>query len=374
MRIVFVRSNPVDPDSRVEKEVNSLIRAGHKVEILAWDRNNKYKIKESILELESGKVKISRFGIPATFGGGIKSNLLPLILFQIKLANWLYKNKNNYDIIHACDFDTAYISFQIAKVLRKKIVYDIFDYYVDSFKVPKLLKRFIENRDQRIINSADAVIICTEKRKEQIKGTNPRKLVVIHNTPAKVNNELMRLDLDKGKIKIVYVGILAGGRFIKEMADLIKDNLNYEFHIGGFGKYEEYFEEMSNKFSNIKFYGKLPYKKTLELENSCDIMMAIYDPTIPNHYFAAPNKFYEALMLGKPVIMASNTGMDEVISAHGIGEIIEYNSNSLKTALENLVNRIGEWKEISTKMKKLYDNDYSWDEMEKRLLDLYKEI
>ena len=32
-------------------------------------------------------------------------------------------------------------------------------------------------------------------------------------------------------------------------------------------------------------------------------MTAIYDPNISNHYYAAPNKFYEALMLGKPLIM-----------------------------------------------------------------------
>jgi hypothetical protein len=31
-RIVLLRSNPVDPDSRVEKEVNSLTGAGYEVE------------------------------------------------------------------------------------------------------------------------------------------------------------------------------------------------------------------------------------------------------------------------------------------------------------------------------------------------------
>ena len=63
-RIVLLRSNPVDPDSRVEKDVNSLTGAGYEVEILAWDRDGDYQINDAYLRLESGKVKIHRFGIP----------------------------------------------------------------------------------------------------------------------------------------------------------------------------------------------------------------------------------------------------------------------------------------------------------------------
>lgn len=374
MRVVFLRSNPVDPDSRVEKEVNSLLKVGIEVDILAWDRSNQYKIKESYLNLPNGKAKIYRFGIPATFGGGIKSNLMPLIKFQLRLLQWLNKHKKRYNIIHACDFDTASTAFMIAKLHKKKIIYDIFDYYVDSFKVPKYLKRFIENRDHRIINNADAVIICSDKRKEQIKGTYPKKLEVIHNSPANnSDNTVVKFKLNESKIKIVYVGILAAGRFIKEIADFVKENPEYEFHIGGFGKFESYFKNLSDNYENIIFYGKLPYNKTLELEKCCDIMVAIYDPKIPNHYYAAPNKFYEALMLGKPLIMAKNTGMDEIVTQYEIGEVIEYNSQSFKQALEKLVSRRDKWDSISLKMKNLYRKEYSWEEMERRLLNIYKD-
>ncbi|PLR85415.1 glycosyltransferase family 4 protein [Bacillus sp. V33-4] len=374
MKVIFLRSNSVDPDSRVEKEVNSLIKAGYNVEIVAWDRDTKYNVIESYLHLEANRVKVHRFGIPATFGGGIRKNLRPLILFQIKLYYWLYKNRNNYDIIHACDFDTAYTAFKIAKRFDKKFVYDIFDYYVDAFGVPKYLKKLIISRDHKIINSADGVIICSEKRIEQIKGTSPKVLEVIHNTPANIIKNLEKLNLNKTKIKIVYVGVLGSGRFTKEIAEIVKDNLKYEFHIGGFGQYDQYFEEMSTKYSNIIYYGKLSYKETLQLENSCDIMMAIYDPSVPNHYYAAPNKFYEALMLGKPIVMVANTGMDEVISANNIGEVINYDPQSLKKAIEHIVQQKSEWNEISCRMKSLYERDYSWREMEKRLISFYKQL
>ncbi|MGM0877160.1 MAG: glycosyltransferase family 4 protein [Bacillota bacterium] len=374
MRIIFVRSNPVDPDSRVEKEVNSLVKAGYKVEILAWDRSSKYSIKESYVKLESGNVKINRFGIPASYGGGMRKNLWPLIQFQMSVFSWLFKNKNRYDVIHACDFDTAFISNKVAQQLKKKFVYDIFDYYVDAFGVPNKLKKYIVYQDHAIINTADAVIICTDKRREQIKGTSPKKLVVIHNTPANLGTGFQKFYLNPNKTKLVYVGVLGNGRFIREIVEIVKRNPQYEFHIGGFGEYEEYLEAVAKEYSNIYFYGKLPYHKTLELENSCDIMTAIYDPNIPNHYYAAPNKFYEGLMLGKPLIMAKNTGMDDVIAKYRLGEVIEYTTESLEGAIEKLVERKSEWSKISETMQSLYHNEYSWTSMEKQLLDLYEGI
>lgn len=372
--IILLRSNPVDPDSRVEKEANSLIGAGYSVEILAWDRSSKYKIKESFLNLSNGKVKIHRFGIPAEFGAR-KKNLRAFLIFQLRLLLWLIKKRKKYNIIHACDFDTAFTGYQVAKYFRKNLVFDIFDYiFTRTDGKFSLFKRYIVSLQHRIINHADGIIICTEKRKGQIAGSKPKKLVVIHNSPPDLKGNLSEKELNKKKVKIVYVGILQDDRFLIEMGEVISCLPECELHIAGFGKYEKHFTELSEKCENIFFYGKLSYKQTLELENSCDIMTAIYKPTIGNHYFAAPNKFYESLMLGKPVIMVKNTGMSEVVSQYDIGELIDYDKESLNKAIRNLINRKDEWDANSSRMKEIYSRFYSWNEMENRLLNFYREL
>lgn len=371
--IVMLRSNPVDPDSRVEKEANSLIKAGFNVEILAWDRSAAYKVKESFLTLSHGALKIYRFGIPAEFGAG-KKTLKAFLLFQITIFFWLIKNRKKYNIIHACDFDTAFTAFQIARVFRKKMVFDIFDYlYTGAEQSNNLFKKSIVYFQHKIINQADGTIICTEKRMEQINGSKPKKLAVIHNSPPTIQGNLKAYRISENKLKIVYVGILQEGRFLIELGETIQRSPDCELHIGGFGKYERHFADLSENYSNIFYYGKLSYEKTLELENSCDIMTAIYEPS-NDHYFAAPNKFYESLMLGKPVIMVKNTGMSEIVSQYDIGELMDFDKESLKKAIENLINRKEEWETISSRMKKLYNKSYSWKEMERRLLQFYSDI
>lgn len=373
MNIILLRSNPVDPDSRVEKEANSLIGAGYNVEILAWDRSAKYKIREAILKLSNGEVKIHRFGIPAEFGAG-KKNLKAFLVFQLKTLIWLTKNRNNFSIIHACDFDTAFTGYQVARIFRKKLVFDIFDYlFTETNGKYSLFKKFIVSLQHKIINHADGTIICTEKRIEQLAGSKPKKLAVIHNSPPEFKEILRKKALNKDKVKIVYAGILQDERFLIELGEVVQDFPDCELHIAGFGKYEKHFKHLSETSSNIIFYGKLSYEKVLELENSCDIMTAIYEPS-SEHSFAAPNKFYESLMLGKPVIMVKGTGMSEVVSQYDIGELIDCDKESLRKAIRNLISRKDEWEAISIRMKQLYSQSYSWDEMEDRQLQFYREL
>lgn len=375
MRIVFIRSNPVSPYPRLEKTANSLKKFGHQVQILAWDRNQKYSHKDSVLHLSDCDVKITRFGIPGKFGGGYKENSVALFKFQIKIFAWLFNNRKSYDVIHAYDFDTGYTALICSKLLNKKLVYDIPDYYIDSHGLKGTgLGKIIQKLENNVINKADATIICTERRKKQIEGTYPKKLVVIHNAPPpqKIVKNMTTNNLEK--LKIVYVGILADGRFIREIADVVIKRKDCEFHIGGFGKLEDYFTRLATSHNNIYFYGKLPYDETLALEKRCDVITAIYDPKIPNHTFAAPNKFYEALMLGKPLIMVKNTGMDHVVTKNKIGEVIEYNVESLNNALDRLIKKQDKLHEMSERTRRIYDNEYSWIIMEKRLVDLYNSL
>ena len=172
----------------------------------------------------------------------------------------------------------------------------------------------------------------------------------------------------------VYFGILSASRLIKEMIEVVSENKEYELHIGGFGVLEDYVKEAAEKNENIIFYGTVPYQKVLEVESESDILTAIYDPAVKNHFYAAPNKFYESLMLGKPVIMAKNTGMSEIVEEHDIGATIDFSKEGIENGLIELTKKKLRWPQMSSRMKKLYSEEYSWDEMERRLIRAYQEL
>ena len=134
------------------------------------------------------------------------------------------------------------------------------------------------------------------------------------------------------------------------------------------------YKNLSSKYSNIKFYGRMLYDQTLKLEASCDIMLAIYAPCVDNHVYAAPNKFYESLMLAKPVVMVKGTGMSSVVELEDIGVNIDYSIDGFEKGIEELISRKCEWAEMSERMLRVYNEKYSWEEMKVRFLSLYSRL
>lgn len=380
MKLVMLRTNGIDPDPRVEKELNSILRIPEiVVSAVAWDRNSNRKVHTDELVLSNGKVPVTRFGIPATWGGGMKVNLIPMLKFECRLLSWLVMHNKEYDCVHACDLLTGLPALLPCMLFRKKMVYDIFDYYAATQHGPQWLLNIFSKLENAVIHHADVTIICSEKRKEQIAKSTPKKLVILHNAPSKqqlqVKDNSIKIKYTEhsdSKTKVVYVGNLVEDRFIMKALSLAKDLPNVEFHIGGVGVLANEIENLSKKYENIFFYGKLNYSDVVSLESQGDILLALYDPAVPNHKYAAPNKFYEALALGKPLIMFHNTGMDDVILKNRIGSVCEPTENGIKCAIEDLVENASEWSNMSQKMKKLFQEEYSWDIMEKRLIGLYR--
>ena len=375
-RVVLLRSNPVNPDPAVERIVSVLADIGWKVTIIGWDRNEEYDFKEEELKIGSQMVRIIRFGIPAIFSGGLKKNLVSLLKFEKRLADWLCKNKSEYDAIHAFDFDTGFLAKHISKKYKKKLVYHILDFYAaDRFRENSIGYKIVRNMEFSVINIADATIICSEARKKQISGSKPVKLEIIHNTPGYTQpSENFELKSNTDKVKIVYVGCFEDNRFIEELINCVMADERTELHIGGFGKNEEYVRECSQKCNRILFYGRLLYEDVLCLEKQCDILTAMYNPVIANNRYAAPNKLYEAMMLSKPVMMCKNTGWDELILQNDTGILIEPTEKGIGIGIDMFITRKDEWCEMGKRAFSVYKKDYSWSVMRNRIRDLYRDL
>ena len=307
-------------------------------------------------------------------------NIFQLIAFQIRVLIWFLQNKKKYDIIHVFDLDVGLPAYLISKVTNKKYVYHIADFYVDSRStLPSRLKSFIRKLEFLVINNAVSTIVCTEERVKQIEGSKPKNLTVIHNTPVipkDVTNELTGKDetgFYKQKIVFTYVGGLGKSRFIESALEVIKDYPQIILNIAGMGTSTDYVSEMSNRFDNINYYGMLEYAEALKLYSKTDFMFALYDPKVPNHKYSAPNKVYEAMMLGKPIVIAKNTGIDKIVTENNMGFVIEYSEEAFRNLVSKIASDSINWEEFGDNARAAYEK-YSWPIMKKRLIKLYRDI
>ncbi len=370
-KIVYLRSTSIFNDSRAVKEIDALLENNYKLLVFGWDRDGFGKIKLSTSQ-KRDVLKIFYFKIKSNYGDGLKS-IAKLLLFQIWQLFMMLKNISLFEIIHCCDFETALPAFIISKIFKKKVVYDSYDYYIHSRPVPSFIRFIIEKLEVLVINNSSVLLICNESRYEQVKKSNPKNIVVIHNTPDIDYDKYLSKNLNT-KFKIVYVGLLQDGRLLNEIGDLIPIYKNIELHIGGYGNLDHYFLKLSKDHDNVFFYGQMDYDNVLTLESQSNILFATYDPKILNHKYSAPNKLYEAMALSKPIIVSKGTGIDAIVDREKIGISIDYNVESFFEAAQYLANSPTICCNMGNNARKLYKSEYNWRIMKKRLIDAYDSI
>lgn len=366
--VAFVRGTGIFNDSRSTKEIMALVESGYYVQVLGWDRDGTAieqfkKAFASVLD----KINFSFFQVRVENGLGLKNIVKLLDWFK-----WIIKTLNgieNLFAVHACDLDAGIPARSFCKRRKVKLVYDIFDYYIDCHHIPKFLRYFVERMEIKTINFADATIICTEERKEQIQKATPKKLIVIHNSP-EINNVMEEKEI----IDYFYCGIMSNRRLIAEILEEYKSNSQLKITFAGYGPNSENAISLAENYENFSFLGALPYSQVLSLESQAKVLSAIYEPTIRNHRLCAPNKFYESLALGKPVIVCSGTGIDKIVLENNIGLVINYDAKEFYDALSKLISSDELRREMGIRARKLYDEKYHWNIMKRKLLEMYNAL
>jgi len=368
-RVVILRSNPVAPDPRVEKTARSLQAAGYKVQVVAWDRS----CREG--QTLSTDLDIHRIPQRGDYGRGI-FNAFSFLMWSQKLLRWLFRNRKSYDIIHACDFDTVVPAFLVTVLLRKKLVYDIFDFIADASRnMPKPILVLVRNLDLWLISHADLVVLADDSRRAQIHGSKPRRLTVTYNSPEASLPFTPQAPLTPA-FNIGFVGTLMLDRGLSEMIQAISGDSRFHLHLAGFGGDEMAIRGMCKELPNVTFHGKVTYTHALEIYSGCQLMFAIYDPRNPNQRFSSPNKAFESLMLGLPVVVAKDSGIDELVRRHNMGYVVPYQDDTaLKNTLEAALSESSkEREERSRQLKHLFNTEFAWERQGARLVGEYENM
>lgn len=379
MRVLIARNSDAPTNANIRRVLEALTSAGHSVVVLSRNRacNESLKgyIKKTIkinnLEIDNYELQLS-----GKTERGMK-NFTTLKSYMDSLKSWMKDNVDKFDAIHAFDLDTGLVAKKIAKSYNKHLVYHIADFYVDSrAKIPGPLKFIIRSMEYSIINYADNTIICTEERKDQIAGSRPRKLTVVHNTPSidfDVSSYIdQSMDPDH-KLTLAYIGVLSKRRFIDQAVDCMMGMKDSQMILAGGGDLVDFVKERAEKTDNIKYKGKVDYEDTFDIYSKSDLMFAVYNPQIMNHKYSAANKIYEAMLLKKPIVVARGTSMDKIVERYDIGFVIDYDKNEFRDLLYKLEKDRSIIDKKVENMQGVYEN-YSWETMKKRLIDVYSDL
>ena len=366
-KVLMLLTNPFRPDPRVYKEARSLIKGGYEVTIFAWDRDAKFPETEVL-----DGIRIRRFSIPSSYGS--MSMVRGLLKFW-KAARKEAK-KLDFDIVHCHDFDTLPAGLNIARKVGKKVVYDAHENYASmiEFDVPRPVYLFVRWYEKRLAPKADGVIAASEPMGDALSCP----YVTVTNARELEDIDLERLRNCAEKMPdafiLTYIGVLEPMRFLTEACEVVEAMEGVHLVIGGYGRLEDDIKAHADRSEKITFLGRVPYEDVMPCTAASNAVMCVFDPTNKNNVMGPPNKLFEGMMAGRPVLATKGTYSGDVVERTGCGIAIDYSPDSFKKAVEFLRDNPEEAKEMGRKGRKAAEEEFNWGVMEKRLLGLYDSV
>lgn len=135
------------------------------------------------------------------------------------------------------------------------------------------------------------------------------------------------LGLSLDTFKVIHFGSLGlanGAEYIVDTAVLMKNKYDIEFIFIGGGSTEESLRDKVNELglNNVRFLGAFPMAKTSEIVNFCDISVVSFSD-IPILYTNSPNKLFDSLSAGKPIIVNSRGWTKDLVETEQCGYFVD---------------------------------------------------
>ncbi len=357
-KIIVSVTNDLSTDQRVEKVCNTLFNAGYEILLVGKIDHNSRPIYRDY--------KTKRINVY------FKKGILFYAEFNTKLFFILLLTKK--DLLLSNDLDTLSANYLISILQRKKIVYDsheLFSEIPELVNRPKVKKFWAALEKIMLPKLKNSYTVCDSIAVYYNKKYNTNFKTIV-NLPTKKNVSIGKLPFYYTNEKIIlYQGAVNIGRGLELIIDTMLFLENCILVIIGDGDiYEPLKKEVtSKKLSNkVYFLGRKNPSELHQLTPLANLGISIEEDLGLNYRYALPNKIFDYIQAGVPILVSNLPEMKKVIYDYNIGEIV-YNREPKKLA--NQIKKTLE-RDFTEELKKAKEK-LIWEHQEESLLSIFKE-
>lgn len=353
-------------DSRASNLYKSFCERGYKVKVVSFDwMTNEFKTKRgeiSVYKLHKGFLSLTYY---LKFIFILSSNLI----------------RSNAAIIFAEDVYTLPFAVIFSKLKNKKVIYDSRELYgyLASLRKRKIAQAILSSIEKIFIRGAYKIITTGKLDSEHIENKfNLKDTIVIRNLPfvadiSKPFNFREYLDINKNVKILLYQGVILHGRGLRPIFKALHKLNDCVLVVLGDGEYREFYQNLAKEegfIDKVFFWGKVEQPRLLEYTAGADIGISIIENLSLSYYYALPNKMFEYIQAGIPVVSSSFPQMKEVIDKYKVGIYIDpENIEEIINVLNNLLNN----NELRENLKRnciIAAKELNWDKEINKLFDL----
>ena len=303
--------------------------------------------------------------------------------FNIRLFLFLLKQKN--DLLYSNDLDTLLPNYLVSRMRSIPLIYDSHEYFTE---VPELIDRprvrsFWLGLEKLIFPRLKNVITVNQ----EIAGIYSEKygvsVSVVRNVPPltpkevsafKNSSKLISSKLNSEKRKediLIYQGALNLGRGIELMIDCMEFLEKGRLVIVGTGDVEERLKKRvkAKRLSDrVHFKGRIDPISLKSLTSQASLGFSLEEDLGLNYRLALPNKIFDYIHAGIPVIVSDLPVMKNFVVDNQVGAVLK---DRTPEVLAQLIRKVLSERESYDLNLRAAAERFNWD---KEKLELLKEI
>jgi len=353
-------------DTRIfHKEAKTLVKNGYDVTLIAQHSKNETVDGIKINALPKPKNRIFR------------------ILFLTKKAYKIALNEKA-NVYHFHDPELLLWMPKLKKKTGAKVIYDVHEDYpkqiLSKYWIPKLLRKSISKifdfYERKVVKDFDFITVG-ESVKERLEKNNPN-VEVIKNFPDLDKFRNLTKEPKNSKIfNLIYVGGITKERGIIQLVQAMDYLPEYvrPILIGKFSppELEKEVKDLES-FKKVDYLGWVPFDKIPSYLVQADVGIICF-LSEPNHIDSNPNKLFEYMAAGLPVIASNFPLWKEIIEGNKCGICVNpLDPKEIAKAVEYLIEHPEEAKKMGENGRKAVLEKYNWENESKKLSKIYEKL
>lgn len=296
------------------------------------------------------------------------------------------------DVYHANDLDTLQICGSAAAQKNARLVYDSHELWLESSRyliaTHPLNRVRLKRIERKYIYKADAVIAVTPLRGEKMQQMYPamKNLQIVENAPEKLEKlpsagklrDMINAAPDT--VIALYQGVLCPERGLEELLQAAKLTTNpaVRFVIIGMDSWNGTLQRMAEDMGlkdKVIFLPPVPSEELPEITVDANMGFILFRNTCLNHFYSLPNKLYEYMMAGVPIIASDFPEMKRVLNEVKSGITVDPDSpEEISHAVETLAANPVMRKKMKDRGRAAAMDQYNWEPQSIIFRDIYRKL
>jgi colanic acid biosynthesis glycosyl transferase WcaI len=312
-----------------------------------------YQDEANKWEIVNG-VRIYRIPFVGARGRSSIRRIWSLVLFTFFTIRALYSQKIRPDIVRAYQFGLP--GYLVSFLRDIPFFLDVQDMWPEwakatNFSLSEILYKILDWQQKQIYKKAYKITTISKRFKKHLesKGVPANKIFILSNWAGSNNFKVVPRDMNlgiqedlTGKFNIIYAGNIGSAQgidVILRSAEVLGNSDRFQFIVIGDGLEKDNLQHQAHKMGleTVRFIGRKPPESLSQYLAWADVLLLPLKKN-PMYEVTIPSKTFTYLACGRPILVAANGDVAELISEIGAGIVVPpENPKAIALAIRNLM-------------------------------------